>query len=101
MEKENYNMLEIIFEARERDLALIDEDDKKFMSQDKANRSKKSKLLNDELDKIPYNLNWLKASIKRVIKDYIETIDYESYYFYKKYYFAGLRDGINLKEELK
>ena len=101
MEKENYNMLEIIFEARERDLALIDGDDKKFMSQDKANRSKKSKLLNDELDKIPYNLNWLKASIKRVIKDYIETIDYESYYFYKKYYFAGLRDGINLKEELK
>ncbi len=101
MEKENYNMLEIIFEARERDLALIDENDKKFMSQDKANRSKKSKLLNDELDKIPYNLNWLKVSIRKVIKDYIETIDYESYYFYKKYYFAGLRDGINLKEELK
>lgn len=71
------------------------------MSQDKANRSKKSKILNDELGKVPYNLNWLRASIKRVIKDYIETIDYESYYFYKKYYFAGLRDGINLKEELK
>ncbi len=43
------NMLETIFEAREEELAFID----------------------------------------------------ESYYFYKKYYFAGLKDGIKLKEEIK
>ena len=29
MEKENYNMLEIRFEARKRELALIDEEDKR------------------------------------------------------------------------
>ena len=73
-EKENYNMLEIIFEAREKDLVLIDEEDKKFICQEKANKNRKSKLLNDELDKILYNLNWLKVSIRKIIKGYIETI---------------------------
>lgn len=42
MEKENMNMLEKIFKSREEQLAIIDEQDKKFMSQDKANRSKKT-----------------------------------------------------------
>ncbi len=32
-------MLETIFEAREEDLAFITDEDKKFMSQDKANKS--------------------------------------------------------------
>ena len=54
-----------------------------------------------EKEKIPYNLNWLKDSIEKLIKDYVETIDFESYYFHKKYYFAGLKDGMKLKEELK
>lgn len=101
MGKEKANMLETIFEAREEDLAFIDEKDKKFMSQDKANKIKKSDFLNKELEKIPYNLNWLKDSIERLIKDYVETIDFESYYFHKKYYFAGSKDGMKLKEELK
>ena len=101
MGKEKINMLETIFEAREEDLAFIDEKDKKFMSQDKSNKIKKSNCLNKELEKIPYNLNWLKDSIERLIKDYVETIDFESYYFHKKYYFAGLKDGVKLKDELK
>ena len=53
-------------------------------------------ILKEELEKIPYNLNWLKDSIERLIKDYVETIDFESYYFHKKYYFAGLKDGMKL-----
>lgn len=101
MRKEKINMLETIFEAREEDLAFIDEEDKMFMNQDKANKIKKFDYLNKELEKIPYNLNWLKVSIEKLIKDYVETIDYESYYFHKKYYFSGLKDGIKLKEELK
>ena len=98
---ENMDMLEMIFKAREEELAIIDEKDKRFMSQDKANRSKKHNSLNKELEKIPYNLNWLKESIIKLLEDYIETIDYEGAYFYKKYYLAGLKDGIKLKEELK
>ena len=101
MEKEKINMLETIFEAREKDLAFITDEDKKFMNQDKANKLKKSDCLNKELEKIPYNLNWLKDSIEKLIKDYAETINYESYYFHKKYYFEGLKDGIKLKSELK
>lgn len=53
MEKEKINMLETIFEAREEDLAFIDEEDKKFMNQDKANKIKKSDCLKKELEKIP------------------------------------------------
>lgn len=101
MEKEKINMLETIFEAREKDLAFITDEDKKFMNQDKANKLKKSDCLKKELEKIPYNLNWLKDSIEKLIKDYAETINYESYYFHKKYYFEGLKDGIKLKSELK
>lgn len=38
MEKEKVNMLETIFEAREEDLAFINDEDKRFMNQDKANK---------------------------------------------------------------
>ncbi len=101
MINKNINMLETIFKAREEELAFIDETDKKFMSQDKANRSKKHNFLNEKIEKIPYNFNELKNDIIKVLEDYIETVDYESYYFYKKYYLSGLKDGINLQEELK
>ena len=95
------SMLETIFEAREEELAFIDKTDKKFMSQDTANRNKKHNLLNEGIEKIPYNLKELKNDIIKLLEDYIETIDYESYYFYKKYYLAGSKDGIKLKEEIK
>lgn len=55
----------------------------------------------ERIRKNSVNLNWLKDSIEKLIKDYVETIDFESYYFHKKYYFAGIKDGIKLKEELK
>ncbi len=83
MGEERINMLETIFETREEDLAFIDEKDKKFMSQDKANKIKKSDYLNKELEKIPYNLNWLKDSIEKLIKDYVETIDFKVIIFIK------------------
>ena len=97
----NINMLETIFEAREEELAFINEEDKRFMNQDKANRSKKHNFLNEKIKKIPYNLNELKNDIIKVLEDYIETVDYESYYFYKKYCLSGVKDGIKLQEELK
>lgn len=63
MEKEKNNMLETIFEAREEDLAFIDEEDKKFMNQDKVNKIRKSDCLKKELEKNPYNLNWLRRTL--------------------------------------
>ena len=71
------------FEAREEELAFIDETDKKFMNQDKANKSKKYKSLNAKTEKIPYSFYELKNDIIKLLNDYIETTDYESYYFYK------------------
>ncbi len=80
MEKENIDMLGMIFKVREEELAIIDEQDKKFMNQDKANRTKKHEYLDKELKRISYNLNWLKKNITKLLEDYIETIDYEGAY---------------------
>ena len=95
------SILESIFEARADELATLNEKDKVFMKQDKADRNKNENYLNKELQKIPYNLNWLKESITKIIDDYIDTIDFRAFYFYKKYYLAGLKDGIKLNKELK
>ena len=75
------SMLETIFGAREEELAFIDKTYKEFMSQDSANRNKKHNLLNEGIKKVPYNLKDLKNDIIKLLEDYIETIDYESYYF--------------------
>ena len=53
------------------------------------------------MKKIPYNLKWLKARLEKLLDDYIETINSETSYFCEKYYMAGLKDGIRLREELK
>ena len=49
---EEERILKIIFEAREEDLARLDEEDENFMQKDEANRNKK------------YYLNGLKDGIK-------------------------------------
>ena len=51
MVNKNINMLGTIFEAREEELAFINEEDKRFMNQDKANRSKKHNFLNEKIEK--------------------------------------------------
>ena len=53
------------------------------------------------LEKIPKDFRQLKETIKTKLEDYIETVNHESWYLCKKYYLAGLNDGINLKEEIK
>ena len=54
-----------------------------------------------ELEKMPKDFRQLKETIKTKLEDYIETVNRESWYLCKKYYLAGLNDGINLKEEIK
>ena len=95
------SILESIFEARADELAILNEKDKTLMEQDKADRSKNENYLNKELQKIPDNLNSLKESITRIIDNYVDAIDFEAGYFYKKYYLEGLKDGMKLKQELK
>lgn len=101
LKMENESMLKIIFEAREEELATITKEDKLFMKEYNISRSKKRECLEQELRKIPYNLKWLRESITRLLEGYIETINSENSYFCEKYYIAGLKDGIKLKEELK
>ena len=98
---EEEKILKIIFEAREEELAKLDQEDEMFMGKDEANRNKKHAYLQKQLEKIPYNLNKIKDSILKSIEDYVETIDYENAYFNEKYYLNGLKDGIKLMSEIK
>ena len=98
---EEEKILKIIFEAREEDLARLDEEDENFMQKDEANRNKKYDYLQKQLEKIPYSLKKIKDNITKAIEQYVETIDYENAYFNEKYYLNGLKDGMKLMSEIK
>lgn len=88
------------FQAREEELAVIDENDKEFLKQDDANRSMKQKLLFNELEKIEFKSEDVKKKVFKLLEEYVDAIDYQCSYFNEKYYFEGLKDGINLYIEL-
>lgn len=88
------------FEAREEDLARLDEEDKNFMQKDEANRNKKCYYLQNQLEKNPYSLKKIKDNITKAIEQYVETIDYENAYFNEKYYLNGLKDGMKLMSKI-
>ena len=94
-------MLEIIFKAREEKLASLTVEDKNYFKVHNIDRSAKHDSLNMELEKIPKDFRQLKETIETKLEDYIETVNRENWYLCKKYYLAGLNDGINLKEEIK
>ena len=94
-------MLEIIFKAREEKLASFTVEDKIFFKEHNIDRSAKRDSLDAELGKIPKQFKQLKESIKTKLEDYIEAVNRENWYLCKKYYLAGLNDGIILKEEIK
>lgn len=94
-------MLEIIFKAREEKLASLTVEDKNYFKVHNIDRSARHDYLEAELEKIPKDFIQLKESIKTKLEDYIENVNRENWYLCKKYYLAGLNDGINLKEEIK
>ena len=98
MNDEN-SILQIIFETREDELANINANDKLFLKQN--GRVNKRDYLDKQLDKIPYNLKWLRNKISNRLEDYIVSVDNECSYFCKKYYLIGLKDGIKLRNELE
>ena len=94
-------MLEIIFKAREEKLASLTVEDNNYFKVHNIDRSARHDYLEAELEKIPKDFRQLKESIKTKLEDYIENVNRENWYLCKKYYLAGLNDGINLKEEIK
>ncbi len=74
MNEPDESILEIIFQAREDELAQLEKRDKEFLNSDDVNKKKKYYNLKNQLDKIPYNLNKIKEEISKSIEDYIETV---------------------------
>lgn len=94
-------ILKIIFEAKEEELARLDAEDKIIMGKDEANRTKKYYYLKNQINKIPFSLNKIKDNITKSVEDYVDTIDYGNAYFNEKYYLNGLKDGIKLMSEIR
>ena len=94
-------MLEIIFKAREEKLASLTFEDKNYFKVHNIDRGARRDSLEAELEKMPKDFRQLKETIETKLEDYIETVNRETWYLCKKYYLAGLNDGINLKEEIK
>lgn len=101
MNKDSDEMLKIIFQSREDELVILDKKDKDFINRDESNKKKKYYYLNNQLNKIPYNLKSIKECILKSLEDYIECINYENAYFNEKYYLNGLKDGIKLMSEIE
>ena len=101
MDRKRRKMLEIIFKAREEKLASFTVEEKIFFEEHNIDRRARRDSLEAELEKMPKDSRQLKESIKTKLEDYRETVNRENWYFSKKYYLAGLNDGINLKEEIK
>lgn len=94
-------MLEIIFKAREEKMASLTVEDKNYFKVHNIDRGARRDSLEAELEKMPKDFRQLKETIETKLEDYIETVNRETWYLCKKYYLAGLNDGINLKEEIK
>ena len=94
-------MLKIIFEVREEDLAILDEEDEIFMDEDETNRTKKYYYLKNKIENISDSSNGTKCEIIKIIEEYVEVIDFENVYFKEKYYLNGLKDGFKLLNEIK
>ena len=75
MEDENTNMLEVIFRAREEELASLNNADKNFFKVHNIKRCAKRDSLNAELETMPKDFNQLKENIKIKLDDYVETIE--------------------------
>ena len=101
MNKDSDEMLKIIFQSREDELVKLDKNDKEFIKRDESNKKKKYYYLNNQLNKIPYNLKSIKEGILKSLEDYIDSINYENAYFNEKYYLNGLKDGIKLMSEIE
>lgn len=101
MDSKRRKMLEIIFKVREKKLASLTAEDKNYFKVHNIDRSARRDSLEAELEKMPKDFRQLNETIKTKLEDYIETVNRENWYLCKKYYLAGLNDGINLKEEIK
>ena len=90
------DILNVIFEAREEELAKLTESDKVHLSSH-CNSTKAytnlEKLVNDSCPRNSYN-------ILSAIDDFISEVNFESCYFNEKYYKQGFCDGFRLAHDI-
>ena len=90
------DILNVIFYAREEELAKLTETDKAYLSSH-CNSTKAytnlEKLVNDSCPRNAYN-------ILSAIDDFISEINFESGYFNEKYYKQGFCDGFRLVHDI-
>lgn len=90
------NILDIVFEARSEEIAKLTETDKAYLSS-RCNSAKTysslEKIVNESC---PVNAH----DILSAVDDFISELNFESSYFYEKYYKQGLSDGLHLMNDI-
>lgn len=97
MLRENtHDMVDVIYKAREDDLANLTEEDKNNMKEINNKINQKYLDYKNSLDNIPNGLRITKREIIDKFNDYLDVLKEREYYNNEKYYKEGLKDGVNL-----
>ena len=83
------SILKKIFDIRDEEISILNEDDRAFMEQEEVSRSKKYDKLRNELEKINFKSEIEKERVFNLLEKYVDSIDCQSSYFNEKYYFEG------------
>ena len=96
MQKNNYSMLDIIFNARADDLANMISEDIKIIEKTAKKANQEYATFKSNLDKIPDEYGDIKRNIIDAFNEYSNALEYREGYFNEKYYKAGVKDAFNM-----
>ena len=91
--KSNENILDLIFNARNEELAKLTKEDREFLNSPKANINKDYQDFIDSLENLPEET---KNNIIEKVNTYSDTSDFIHAYYYKKYYKLGFSECLKL-----
>ena len=94
----NKSMLDIIFNARADDLAIMIKKDIETVNKTSKKTNSAYKLFKENLDKFPNDNGYkkIKEYIIDAFNEYNDALEYREGYFNEKYYKEGIKDGINI-----
>ena len=92
--KDNFNILDVLFEIRSSTLEQVTEEEKKYIKENKLRQIK-----HDDVNQYIRNLDIAEEKKQKIIKDFEQVLNDEysiCYYKFKQCYEAGINDAVNI-----
>lgn len=96
LKQNDFNMLDIIFNARAEELSKLLEKDVKVIDNVKIRLDADYAKFKNNLNKIPSEYQEIKREVIDAFNEYTDSLEYREGYFNEKYYKEGFKDGINI-----